>query len=262
MGNDMPRRILLAALLAASVTSPLWAASDIGVVVLHGTQGMPGNIVTSRFEAALKNAGYAVQAPEMCWSRNRIYDAPFPDCLRDIDAAAMKLRSAGAHRIVIAGQSEGGNAALTYASSHPDIAGVIALAPAGNPIGLVRDPRVQDSMTRAQQMVANGHGNDRANFTSTNNGNDFSVNTTAAIFLSFTDPKGPAVFPRNLPKITVPVLWVAGDADRSQANADTWFATLPANSLNRMEHVSARHLGTPDAGIGAALAWLKMLPAR
>src|SRR5690242_4523838 len=101
---------------------------------------MPGAMVTARFEAALKAAGYLVQAPEMCWSRNRIYDARFPDCLRDIDAAIARLRAADARRIVVAGQSEGGNAALTYAASHPDLAGVIAMAPAGNPAMLARNP--------------------------------------------------------------------------------------------------------------------------
>ncbi|WP_158924157.1 carboxylesterase [Acidisphaera sp. S103] len=262
MAGHFRRRTILTSVLAAGIAGPVWAGSDIGVVVLHGTQGLPGSIVTSRFEMALKNAGYAVQAPEMCWSRNRIYDAPFPDCLHDIDAAAGKLRAMGARRIVIAGQSEGGNAALTYASTHPDIAGVIALAPAGNPQGLVRNQSVQESVTQARQMVSNGHGNDRARFTATNNGNHFTVYTTAAIFLSFTDPEGPAVFPRSLPKITVPVLWVAGDDDRSQGNADAWFATLPANNLNHMAHVSAVHLGTPDAGIEPALAWLRTLPMR
>jgi len=247
---------LFVGLLAAG---PARAATDIGVVVLHGTQGMPGTVVTARFEAALRSAGYLVQAPEMCWSRNRIYDAAFPDCQRDIDAAIAKLQAAGARRIVVAGQSEGGNAALNYAASHGGLAGVIALAPAGNPFALAHNPRVQQSVALAQQMAAGGHGNDRASFTNSNNGNDFSVNTTAAIFLSFTDPQGPAAFPRILPKVVVPVLWVAGDADRSQTNADAQFATLPANARNRLVHVGGPHLGTPDAAVGPALEWLKQL---
>jgi pimeloyl-ACP methyl ester carboxylesterase len=232
---------------------------DIGVVVLHGTQGMPGAAVTSRFEIALKSAGYPVQAPEMCWSRNRIYDASFPDCLRDIDTAIARLHAAGARRIVVAGQSEGGNAVLTYAASHTGISGVIALAPAGNPAMLARNPRVQPSVAQAQQMVAAGHGNDRARFTSSNNGSEIAVNTTATIFLSFTDPQGPAFFPRILPKVTVPVLWVAGSDDRTQADADAEFATLPPNARSRMVHFAGPHLGTPDAAVGPALEWLKQL---
>jgi hypothetical protein len=82
---------------------------------------------------------------------------------------------------------------------------------------------------------------------------------TAAIFRSFTDPQGPAAFPRILPKVAVPVLRVAGDADRTQANADVQFATLPANARTRLVHVSGPHLGTPDAAVGPALEWLKLL---
>jgi pimeloyl-ACP methyl ester carboxylesterase len=137
---------------------------------------------------------------------------------------------------------------------------VIALAPAGNPATLARNPRVQPSVAQAVQLIAAGHGAEWASFTSSNNGTEFSVTTTAAIFLSFTDPQGPA-FPRALPRITVPVLWVAGDADRTQANADALSATLPGTVRNRMVHVSAPHLETPDAAIGPALDWLRPLQA-
>jgi pimeloyl-ACP methyl ester carboxylesterase len=250
-------RLMLLALLL--MISPAWAGSDIGVIILHGTQGMPGSVVTARFEAAIKSAGYRIRMPEMCWSRNRIYDHTYTECLHDIDLAAAALQSAGAERIVVAGQGEGGNAALTYGAFHPDIAGVIALAPAGNPLVLVRIPEVQQSVTKAEQMVAGGHGNDRATFSSSNDGNLFSVPTTASIFLSFTDPNGPAVFTRYLPKITVPVLWVAGDADMSQVRANEEYARLPTNGLNRMVHFYGEHLDTPDAAIEPALKWLKSL---
>src|ERR1700759_851823 len=109
MRAGVARRWLVGCLMAAVAPLPAAApgraaAADIGVVVLHGTQGMPGATVTARFEAALKAAGYLGQAPEMCWSRTRIYDAAYPDCLRDIDAAIARLRAAGARRIVMAGR--------------------------------------------------------------------------------------------------------------------------------------------------------------
>src|SRR4051794_41094098 len=76
----------------------------------------------------------------------------------------------------------------------------------------------------------------------------------------FHRPARPA-FPRALPRITVPVLWVAGDADRTQANADALSAPLPGTVRNLMVHVSAPHLETPDAAIGPALDWLRPLQA-
>lgn len=254
-----PFIFVLTTVLAAGFIGAARANSDIGVVVLHGTQGRPGSRADIGFESALKSAGYAVATPEMCWSRDRIYDAPYAECLREIDTAIAKLRAAGANRIVLAGQSMGGNAVLSYAAAHPGLAGVIAMAPASDPRLLNRNPSVRQSVDKAKAMVAAGHGNDRASFTSNNNGRAFSVTTTAAIFLSFVDPDGPAVFARILPKVTEPVLWVAGTADQTQSDADAEFASLPANKLNRMVHFNGPHLGTPDAAVAPALEWLRGL---
>jgi dienelactone hydrolase len=256
------RRLLLLAILAACLPWPARAGSDIGIVLLHGTSGIPNSRIMTPFTQAMRGAGYLVLEPEMCWSRTRIYGGLYLDCLREIDGAIASLRSQGARHIVLAGQSAGGNAVLVYASTHPGLLGVIALAPAANPAGLLRNPATAQSYAQAQQMIAAGHGNDRATFTSVNNGTPFATTSTAAAFASFHDPQGPAAFPNALPHVTEPVLWVAGNADQSQASADTWFATLPANRLNRIVHVSSDHLGTPAAGATAALDWLKTLPAK
>ncbi len=207
-------------------------------------------------------AGYSVQAPSMCWSGTRMYDATLPDCLKEVDAAVATLRAAGARRIVVAGQSLGGEGALIYATTHPDLAGVIALAPAGAPEGVNRNPQVAQSMVQAKQMVAAGQGGQRSSFADTNDGSNFTVVTTPTIYLSFMERGGPADFPEELSQIRVPVIWVAGSMDRTQDLAPTWFARLPANTLNKLVPVSATHLDTPNAGIGAVLDWLKTLPAR
>ena len=52
-----------------------------------------------------KSAGYLVDTPEMCWSRRRIYDRPFLDCLTEIDSAIGRLKGRGAGTIVSAGSS-------------------------------------------------------------------------------------------------------------------------------------------------------------
>ena len=51
---------------------PASAAGPIGVVLLHGKTGMPGAM--GKLAAALGAAGYAVETPEMCWSKKRIFD--------------------------------------------------------------------------------------------------------------------------------------------------------------------------------------------
>jgi pimeloyl-ACP methyl ester carboxylesterase len=251
-----PLLALLVVLLTAAVRA--LGADSTGIVMMHGMQGTPGSIVTLRLEKALRSAGYQVETPQMCWSQYRIYDATFIECQRDIDAAIEKLRASGSRRIVVAGMSLGGNAAFGYALTHPDLTGVIALAPAADAAKAPRDPEVQQSVALAAQMVANGHGADKARF-STRNAAVFSVYTTATIYFSFTDPNGPAAFSRRLAELKVPTLWVAGDADGSQATADAVFATLPANRLNRLVHVSSNHLGTPDAAIDSTLTWLSQV---
>ncbi len=255
--------IVLAVLSVATLTAPATrAASDIGIVVLHGKQGAAGDRPTAPFLQALRNAGYATQAPTMCWSRTRIYDETFPDCLREIDPAIAALRAAGARRIVVAGMSLGGEAAIVYGASHPELAGVIALAPAGQPEGLVRVPGVAQSVTAARQMVAAGQGGQRASFNDTNDGENFTVVTTPTIFLSFTEPGGPADFPTVLPQLREPIIWVAGSEDRTQRQAAALFSRLPANALNRFVQVSSAHLDTPVAGAAAVLAWLPTLPGQ
>lgn len=242
--------------------APAHARSDIGVVVLHGKQGTGGDRTTAPFLRALTNAGYAVQAPTMCWSGSRIYDMAFPDCLREIDTAVAALRAAGARRIVVAGQSLGGLAALVYGAQHPELAGVVGLAPAGQPAALVRNRQVAQSLAQARQMLAAGQGAQRSSLTDANNGATFTVFTTPAIFVSFLDPDGPANLGGVLSQVRVPVIWVAGSLDRTQDQAQALFARIPANPLNRFVSVTSTHLGTPAAGADAVLEWLKTLPAQ
>jgi len=248
--------------LALPFTPARAAGSDIGIVVLHGKTGMAADRPTAPFLQALRNTGYTIQTPTMCWAGGRIYDATFPDCLLAIDTAVAALRAAGARRIVLAGQSLGGEAAIVYGTQHPDLAGVVALAPAGQPEQLVRNPQVAQSVARARQMVAAGQGAQRSSFTDINVGQTFTVVTTPTILLSFLEPGGPADFPKVLPQLRVPIIWVAGTGDRSQQQAEALFARLPANPLNRLVRVSSAHLDTPAAGADAVLDWLKTLPAR
>ncbi len=260
----IPRRLVailaVLALLALSLGRAR-ADSDIGIVLLHGKHGASYDRPIAPLLYALRNAGYPVSSPTMCWARTRIYDAAFPDCLREIDAAITALRGMGAHRFIVAGESLGGNAALAYGAQHPELAGIIALAPAAVPDQLVQIPAIARSLAQARQMVAAGQGNQRAGFADSNLGQTFTVNTTAAIYVSFFDPDGPAEFPKLLASVRPPVIWVAGSRDHFQHNAATLFAELPANPLNRQVVVDADHLGTPAAGTAAVLAWLKTLPA-
>jgi len=97
-------------------------AQTIGIVLMHGKTGSPTSVI-NQLAIALQGAGYLVEAPEMCWSRRRIYDRPFLDCLTEIDSAIGRLKSRGAGRMVVAGMSQGGDAALVYGARHANLAG-------------------------------------------------------------------------------------------------------------------------------------------
>jgi dienelactone hydrolase len=124
------RQLIAAILAVAACVSAANAGGKLGVLMLHGKQGHPTQF--DSYEAPL------TARPTMCWSRERIYDKPYPDCLAEIDAAAAQLRARRATAIAIVGMSLGGNAALAYGARHSELAAVVALAPAHNIEALAR----------------------------------------------------------------------------------------------------------------------------
>ncbi|MGH6968578.1 MAG: serine aminopeptidase domain-containing protein [Stellaceae bacterium] len=255
------------ALLTLVVAAPAAAQQRIGIILLHGKLGVPLGTSSGRgpawganLVAALRNAGYLVAAPEMCWSRQRNFDKTYPDCIAEVDASIVKLKAQGAKAIVVGGLSLGGNGAIAYGATHAGIKGIIAFGPADDPTRKSTRPEVAASLARAHQLVAQGQGDTRTTFDDFNTGAGGSyamtVTTTPRIFLSFNDADALTHFPANVAKLAVPILWVAGDGDPTQGSAASIFRMAPPNPLNRYVQVHSSHLGTPDAGADAALAWL------
>lgn len=265
--------VLLAGLIAAVPPGLARADGQIGIVLMHGKMGtpmgmsLPGGRTSptgADLISALRRAGYLVVTPEMCWSARRRFDAPYPVCLREIDTAIADLRGHGASAIVVAGLSLGGNAALAYGATHPGLLGVIALSPADNARAkLSHDPNVAASLANAQAMVAQGKGDEPTTFFDANTGAQggyaMSLHTTPRIFVSFNGPDSLANFALTVPKLPVPLLWVAGDSDPTQRQAAAAFAHVPANPRNRFVSVHANHLEVPDAATSVALSWLEEL---
>lgn len=150
-------RTLVAFLIALLlVTAPGYAFQRFGIVLLHGKTGTPAQFAV--LADNLADLGYLVETPEMCWSASRIYDRSFTGCFEDIDAAIDRVNADGAEGIVVAGHSLGGVGALAYGASHDGLAGVIALAPAGDPVRFASVPAIALSMARARRAVAAGDG--------------------------------------------------------------------------------------------------------
>lgn len=257
-GLESLRPILLAAALVVLVLGRPAAAFDrVGVVLLHGKTGTPDQFET--VANTLIEAGIPVETPEMCWSSGRLYDAAFADCMDDIDTAIGYLQADGITRIVVGGHSLGALGALGYAATHPGLAGVVVLGPAGDPGDFNTNPAVARSVRTAEAMVKAGDGDVPADFIDRVLGKNFTVHTTPSAFVSFLGPDSPIAIRRALPQLDAPLLWVAGTRDASQRNAAALFALAPDDPLNRLVKVDAGHLGTPDAGTTAMIEWLEEL---
>jgi pimeloyl-ACP methyl ester carboxylesterase len=257
--------LIVAALgLAAAAPAPAQTPAKLGIVLLHGKTGSPDRPAIATLAAALRNAGYVVELPEMCWSGRRIYDKALLACLAELDPLVAKLKAAGLG-VVVAGHSLGGSAAIAYGARHPGLAGIAALAPAPPLQFLAQRPDIAASLARAKSLVAQGEGDRPGDFTDFNTGDagsgPFTIHATARIYLSFLDPAGPAFMLANIPRLTAPLLVVSGSSDKSQQSIPGAFAEVPPNPLNRFVSVSAGHMQTPQAAIPAMLAWLATLPA-
>ena len=106
--------LIVAALVALALGRPAAAFERVGIVLLHGKTGTPDQFET--LANTLIEAGIPVEAPEMCWSAERLYDAAFADCMKDVDTAIGYLREDGITRIVVGGHSLGALGALGYAA--------------------------------------------------------------------------------------------------------------------------------------------------
>jgi pimeloyl-ACP methyl ester carboxylesterase len=231
--------------------------SKIGIVYMHGTGSSPEMQHDKTFYGALQKAGYLVEAPEMCWSARRQYDRPYSDCLKAVLPAIAKLKNSGAMAIVIAGHSFGGNVAIQYGATHTDLLGILVLSAAFDPRVLARDWEVRESIDKAQGLIDKGRGDAVDSFLFTTA--KVQLRTKATVYLSFNGPNSLAYMPANTPKLTAPLLWIAGDRDFGQAGPGYAFDRAPANPLNRYVMVSGDHVTVLSSGVAPALAWLDEL---
>lgn len=241
---------------SASSAPGATAAPPLGIVLLHGKKGSP--VYLGQTKAALRDRGYLVTTPEMCWSERRAYDRDRADCLGEIDAAVAELRQQGAARIVIAGHSLGGAAAIAYGASHDGLAGVIGFA-AGD--AFWGPPAMLPDIARAQRLVADGKGDAVDEFADIRIVGNAGMRTTAAHFLSFVALPATDLMPANAARLRVPLLLVAGTGDRVTLQYDTrTYDAVAPHPLNRFVSVDADHNGVLYAGKTAVLDWLAGLP--
>jgi pimeloyl-ACP methyl ester carboxylesterase len=259
----MARRLALAlGLLAAfAVASPLAAASlrGMGVVFLHGKGVWPGAF-DGGIPSALEAEGAKVVSPEMPWSLRRMYGATYEQAMAEIDAAVATLKARGATRIVVIGHSLGANAALGYAAQRHSVVAVVALAPGHLPETPEMRSRTQSAIAEARQLVAGGH-QEKHTWPDMVQGVPTFATATPAVYLSWFDPNGPAVIPRNVAALNgIPLLWVVGNFDPISSRGPQYaFSRAAKNPANRYVQVLATHLTTSLMARGQVVEWLKSL---
>jgi pimeloyl-ACP methyl ester carboxylesterase len=237
----------------------------MGVVLLHGKGGSPGGLLAS-LAAALQSSGAAVAMPAMPWQGSRGqpngYLESYDQAMGRVDRAVQQLRSRGAKRIVVGGQSFGANAALGYAARRGgSLAAVVVLAPGHVPELAGFRAAVADGVSKAKQLVASGQGNTPTMLPDTNQGSRFQVSAKPAAYLSYFDPDGPAVMPRNAANMpAIPLLWVVGTGDGMYQRGEGYaYARAPKHPKSRYLTVSAGHADTANAARDEVVAWLKAL---
>jgi pimeloyl-ACP methyl ester carboxylesterase len=249
--------VAFALLPAAALAQP----SATGVILMHGKWGTPDKGIQP-VELELRGAGFPVVSREMPWSDRRAYDASFDEVMAQLEAEVAKLRAAGARKIVVGGHSFGANIALAYAARRPDINGVMALAPGHSPDRFANNPRMVQSLTKARSLAAAGK-TAYSNFDDVNQGRTREVSARPAVYLSYFDPAGPAVMPRNAAMISpnTALLVVVGTKDPVfSAGPGYIFDRAPKNPYSRYQTVEADHFGTPAAARRIVVDWVKGLP--
>jgi dienelactone hydrolase len=235
-----------------------------GIVLMHGKGGQPGGPIAG-LATALQSEGAVVVMPRMAWSgmkgRPEKYDVSYEQALLQVDRAIEQLAARGAKKIVVAGQSLGANAAIGFAARRGSrLAGVIALAPGHTPERIQR-PAFHKAVADARQMIAAGNGGGMTTFPDFNQGQLFEVSASPSAYLSFFDPNGPAVIPRNAAAMpAIPLLWVIGRNDPlAQAGRGYAFDKAAKHSKSKYVEISADHFGTPEAARQEVILWLRSL---
>ena len=203
----------------------------------------------------------------LCWSKNRIFDKSFSDCLLEVDAAVARLKAKGAARIVVAGVSQGAMGAFGYGATRDGLAGIIGMAPAADPVKMAKYPGLAGGIAKAKSLIASGQGDAPVELDDIITGGKEAAGENHRQHFHALPRSGGAH--RHGPESRRPMCcpkrrrlysgWPAA-RDPSQAHAPQAYSSLPGNPLNHYATVDADHGGTPDASGDAVIAWLKTLP--
>ena len=199
---------------APVVTPSTGAPATVSIIVMHGKTGSPNSAHLPPLYTDLSNAGYDVIAPYMPWS-GLDWDGSMCEAMNYIDSLAA-LETAKGRRVIVAGHSMGGAHSLIYGATSPgsEVKGILTLAPGHFPhLSNLMQTVTAPSIALAESMVTSGNGDTIATFDILNSGVTLQITASANDYLSFHALDQYPDINDVLPVITLPVLWLAGDAD-------------------------------------------------
>ena len=238
---------------------PIAHGEKIGVVLMHG-KGSDTQWIDP-LKSSLEKAGVQVIAPKMPWHKSRIYDKSFDDAMAEINSHVKDLKQKGAAKVFVAGHSMGAIAAAGYAGRFDDIQGIILLAPGHFTAWPAFHNRFVDDLTKADEMINAGKGDEKGEFNDLNAGKTFTRFVTANIYKSWFSDSGPAEFTANMANIKghIPVLYIAGSQDRipQTKNKDYAFVKAPSNPESHFVIIESGHLDVPERADEIVINWLR-----
>ncbi|MGH9156374.1 MAG: alpha/beta hydrolase [Acidimicrobiales bacterium] len=133
-----------------------------GALVLHGFTGTPASV--AGVAAALADAGFAVSSPLLPGhgeDLDAILASGWPDWAAAAEAAYQDL-AARAFPVVVAGLSMGGTLACWLAAAHPEVAGLVCVNPAVEPVADSFLDILRGLLAAGVAVVPSGMGDDVA----------------------------------------------------------------------------------------------------
>ena len=254
------RAVVIASLCIGYLIADSIAPTNIGVVVMHGKGGMPSKHV-AEFAQRLEAKGYHVANLEMPWSKQREYDVSMEGAQKELELAFHHLRAKGAQKLFLSGHSQGGLVALVLGSSLK-VDGIIAIAPGGNVGSPIYKEKISEALSRAQQMVNEGRGDEKAEFYDFESAKGrYAIQTSAQNYLSWFSPDGKMNQEKSsvLIDAKIPVLFIVPTADYPGLLKvkQKMFELLPKNVHTRLYEPNATHLEAPSASIEEVSMWMQ-----
>jgi pimeloyl-ACP methyl ester carboxylesterase len=255
------RMWLIAVFMSVAMTMPAMAQNkDCAIVLLHGKWGEP--ISLASFGRAIQPS-CVPKTVEMPWSRRRNYDATYMQAVAEIEKHVTGLRAQGYKRVLVGGQSFGGNVALGYMAESGDADGIVMLSPGHQPALMYERGIGRAAVDQAKRLVSEGKGTEMLTMEDLNQGQRQNIAMRAEVLWSYFDPAGLGHMPGTIARFKkpVPLFWVIGTKDPLFSAGEAFaYRLAPAHPASKYLTVDADHFNLPSLAAEQISAWLKSLP--